>query len=250
MPLVRRPCHTAVVLVFVLALSLASIGAQEGNRRVPPGPDSAWMGVVLGTPTGPAIEGSGLSEGVAVRYVIDGGPAAEAGMRARDVIKSLNGRPVSTNQELLDALGTEAPGNWIPVTVARHEDERDFRIKLSERPENVRGLKTIRGWIGLELIELPPALREHFGAPAEAGAMVAGIAAGSPSEIAGFALGDVIYEIEGIPIDVGKRFYREVSGLGVGNEAEFAVMRDGVEVVLEAVVEKHPDNRRDESAAP
>jgi len=242
-----RQLHPFVAFLLVVWLSgtLFSSFAQDRLDQASP-PNQAWLGVVMGTPRGPAPtdpETGAELTGVPIRYVVDGGPAAEAGLRARDVITSVDGRPVTSTDDLLSALGEQAPGDWIPFQIARRGDERDFRIELSERPESLRGVKMVRGWVGLQLIDLPPELREHFGAPTDAGAMVAGVTQASPAEAAGFRLGDVLYEVEGLPVGSSKMFQQEVTGLGVGNEIEFAVMRDGVAIVLEALLEKYPANR-------
>ena len=56
------------------------------------------------------------------------------------ILRMLREGKLSVEQadQLLSALGAEDPGSWIPITVARRDDERDLRIRLSERPENLR----------------------------------------------------------------------------------------------------------------
>ena len=88
-------------------------------------------------------------------------------------------------------------------------------------------------------------MREHFGAPEEAGAMISAIEVGSPAEAAGFELGDVVFEFDGQPVDDARSLLRLVAGGGVGNETEFKAARDGVEVLLEAVLERDPDSPPD-----
>ena len=124
----------------------------------------------------------------------------------------------------------------------RGEDEIDLRVRLDSRPSDTGRLKIRRGWIGVKTIDLPPSLREHFGAPPESGMMVSLVRQGSPAEAAGFALGDVVYEVNGEPARTGKQFATRIRRGGVGNRMEFTIARAGSEIVLEAeiVTPPHP----------
>jgi membrane-associated protease RseP (regulator of RpoE activity) len=54
-----------------------------------------------------------------------------------------------------------------------------------------------RGHLGVELVEITPELREHFGAPRDAGVLVARITPDGPAAKAGVHVGDVITAIDG-----------------------------------------------------
>lgn len=222
----------ALVLLCSVALATAGDTPTQGG----------WVGVMLGRPepqrSGVATEPGDV--GVPIRFVIDDSPAAEAGLRARDRILSVNGSPVRSTEELLAALRLEQPGNWIPLGIERRGEERDVRVRLSQRPQNFRELRMRRAWVGIELIDLPPSLRRHFGAPEDAGAMVAEIEPGSPAESAGFEVGDVVFEFEGDRLASASDVVEQVASGGVGNTSEFGVARSGVVLVLEAVLELDP----------
>ncbi len=96
------------------------------------------------------------------------------------------------------------------------------------------------GWIGLEAIDLPETLREHFGAPADAGVMISHVEPGSPAESAGFALGDVLYEIDGNPVRSAGALRARLQGGGVGNDCEFVAARDGLVIEFETRIEEKP----------
>ena len=88
--------------------------------------------------------------------------------------------------------------------------------------------------------ELPSALREHFGAPAEAGVMISDVVVGSPAEAAGFELGDVVYEVDTVSVGSLRALRELVEGGGVGNRYEYSVARSGAVLVLEARIENAP----------
>src|SRR5438093_1301712 len=83
------------------------------------------------------------------------------------------------------------------------------------------------GWLGVESIDLPPALREHFGAPANAGVMISAVVAGGPAEAAGVRVGDVVFEVEGEPVRAVGNLRALISAGGIDNRLEIHVMRDG-----------------------
>jgi membrane-associated protease RseP (regulator of RpoE activity) len=58
-----------------------------------------------------------------------------------------------------------------------------------------------RGYLGVQLVELTPELREHYGATAEHGVLVGKVEPGSPAEAAGLRVGDVIVALDGESID-------------------------------------------------
>jgi putative serine protease PepD len=87
----------------------------------------AYLGVEIGSLTG--------ASGVVVVSVKPGGPAAQAGIRAGDVIVRLNGRPTPTAAALQDVLANLDVGKSVPVVV-RHQDgsQQTVTVKLGSLP--------------------------------------------------------------------------------------------------------------------
>ncbi|HUR81722.1 MAG TPA: PDZ domain-containing protein [Thermoanaerobaculia bacterium] len=54
-----------------------------------------------------------------------------------------------------------------------------------------------RAFLGVSLMNLSPDLREHFGAPKDAGVMVESVADDSPAEKAGLRVGDIVLSVDG-----------------------------------------------------
>ena len=62
---------------------------------------------------------AGLPEGLYVRAVAPGGPAASAGLRADDVITSIDGQPATSNIQLQELSLTKKPGDTVTLEYSR-----------------------------------------------------------------------------------------------------------------------------------
>jgi|SRR5215212_3184616 len=58
-----------------------------------------------------------------------------------------------------------------------------------------------RAFLGVNLTDLTPELREHFGAPKNAGVLVASVEENSPADKAGLRVGDIVVAVEGKDVD-------------------------------------------------
>ncbi len=56
---------------------------------------------------------AGVPEGLYVKAVVPGGPAAQAGLRAEDVITKINGEPATSNTQLEELTLTKKPGDTV-----------------------------------------------------------------------------------------------------------------------------------------
>jgi predicted metalloprotease with PDZ domain len=80
-----------------------------------------------------------------------------------------------------------------------------------------------RSYIGVSLTNLSPELREHFGAPKDAGVMVESVQSDSPAEKAGIRVGDIILAADGkdvkSPTDLRRALTEKKEGDSVRIEA-------------------------------
>ncbi|MFS8570946.1 MAG: trypsin-like peptidase domain-containing protein [Thermaerobacter sp.] len=74
----------------------------------------------------------GVERGVLVAQVQPGGAAAEAGIRAGDVIIALDGQPVEGFRDLTRTLSERRVGQRVTVTVLRGNQQLDFDVVLGE----------------------------------------------------------------------------------------------------------------------
>jgi putative serine protease PepD len=77
-----------------------------------------------------------VGAGVEVQEVAPGGPAQRAGLRAGDVVASVDGKPVSEPDDITDALDGKEPGDSVDLEVERNGDREGFDVTLGTRPAN------------------------------------------------------------------------------------------------------------------
>ncbi|HEX5296626.1 MAG TPA: trypsin-like peptidase domain-containing protein [Streptosporangiaceae bacterium] len=81
-----------------------------------------------------AAEQAGLPEGLYVKAVTPGGPAAQAGLRAEDVITSINGEPATSNIQLQELALTKKPGDTVSLEYSRNGHTTKTSVTLGTRP--------------------------------------------------------------------------------------------------------------------
>jgi serine protease Do len=74
--------------------------------------------------------------GALVARVMDGGPAAKAGLRDGDIITKIEGTPVDAAHPIDDTLVQYAPGRGVLVEIYREGQYMTFRVTLGARPES------------------------------------------------------------------------------------------------------------------
>lgn len=98
------------------------------------------------------------------------------------------------------------------------------------------GTPVRRGFLGVGLTELSPELREHFGAPDDAGVMVSSVEDGSPADKAGLKVGDIIASIDGKDVKSSWDIRAQVRELKDGEQVPLTVYRDGKAQNLSATI--------------
>ena len=83
-----------------------------------------------------------------------------------------------------------------------------------------------RGHIGVQPVEMTPELRQHFGAPKDAGVFVGTVEAGGPAEKAGLQVGDILVLIDGESVGSTRELVRAVRHKKDGEKVKVDVLRD------------------------
>jgi membrane-associated protease RseP (regulator of RpoE activity) len=97
-----------------------------------------------------------------------------------------------------------------------------------------------QGRLGVRLLEMTPELRAHYGAPRDAGVLVAGVASGSPAEKAGLRAGDIITRAGGEHVETAADLARAVRHAKTGDSPELEISRDRAATHVTVKVERRP----------
>ena len=95
-----------------------------------------YAGVRLQPITPEIARAFGLTEarGALVASIDPGGPAARAGLRRGDVVVSLRGKPVLSDDDLRTQLSRLKPGDRVDLGIEREGGRRDLDLVLAEPP--------------------------------------------------------------------------------------------------------------------
>jgi len=174
------------------------VGALEHGGVVPRG----YLGVDIQSVTADMAESMGLksAKGAIVAETMPGTPAAEAGLKAGDVITKLNGETVADAGDLTRRIGSFKPDAKVELTYLRDGAEKTAQITLGDQKnEKVASATTPQNDKGATLgIQIAPA-KEVAGA-GDKGVAVVGVDPNGTAAEQGLAAGDVILDVSGKPV--------------------------------------------------
>jgi serine protease Do len=113
----------------------------------------------------------------------------------------------------------------------------------------VRTGRVERGYVGLRLQELNPALAQAIGRTDDKGVLVAMVETGGPADKAGIKTGDVITHFSGKPVESGRDLSRAVAAMRPGSQAPITVFRDGKALELTVAIGQRSDSQPTQTGA-
>ena len=229
------------VMLLAVGAQFAAVAAEPA--RTTPDPSAphpeiasespAWLGLFLGDePDG----------GVRVLVVADGGPAARAGVKEGDLLISVDDRPVTDRRRLRQVLEGLKPGAKVALETLR-DGKTEIRVVQAETrvirlripglaPEGsvLPGAPLEKAGFpsaGAKVVSIPPDLRRHYGAPADAGVLVTGIEPGGRAGAAGVKVGDVVVRAGGAPVREPGDLYLRLLQQGSSAPLTIEILRGG-----------------------
>lgn len=208
------PAGGSIGIGFAIPSALARPVLQElrDHGRI----ERGWLGLAAVQPVTREIADSlGLSEalGALVISVVAGGPAAEAGIRSGDVIRSVDGQKIVDIRDLGRRVGFAAPHEVIVLAVWRDGRAVSVTAVLGRTPSTEADIapqhdtvppigKNGSRTLGLSVTRISPDTQHRYGLPPDArGVLVIGITPGSPAAEAGLLPGDILVMARNKPID-------------------------------------------------
>lgn len=128
-----------------------------------------------------------------------------------------NGEIVGINTAILSRSGgNNGVGFAVPINLAHHVMEQ-----LVDKG------RVVRGYMGVGISDVSPAMAKKLGAPDAKGSIVSNVEPDGPADKAGFQEYDIIRAIEGKDVRDTRDLRLQVANTPPGEEIEVAVLRDG-----------------------
>jgi len=192
-----------------------------------------------------AVDEFGLKErkGALVQTVTPGGAASKAGFEPGDVITAFNGKPVTTQNELVQMVVATKPGTTVPVRILRDRQERSINVtieeldlesesRVSRNSDRDDPAQTTSTGFGLRLQNISPADARELKLDSTKGALIADVEQGSPAARGGLRPGDIIVRVGREPIASVADAQRELGRVPSRGTAFLRIVRDGQETFM------------------
>jgi len=141
-----------------------------------------------------------------------------------------DGRLIGINTAILSRSGgNQGIGFAIPTNLAR-----DVMENL------VKDGKVTRGYLGVMIQDITPALAKEFKLKDSKGALVGDVVPNGPAQRAGLKSGDIVVEFNGKAVEDARHLKLAVARLKPGAKASTRVLRDGSSKSLEVTVREMP----------
>jgi serine protease Do len=201
-----------------------------------------WFGIAIQdlTPELGAYYAVPDSLGVLVTEVFDGQPAHQAGMRANDVILSIEGHAMMSVRTLTYAVAGLDVGQRVTVAVWRGGAPLELSLIVARRtaagpatPAHAPATPPSNGTLGLLVTDVEAAVARRFQLDDPSGVMVTRVEPGSRAQRAGIRVGDLIQEIDHTAVADTRDYHRLMSSRPSNAPIDLLIKRPrmGLEVI-------------------
>jgi serine protease Do len=183
----------------------------------------------------------GFKNGVLVQQVQPGGPAEKAGLKAGDVILTIDGRLIKDGDDLVNEIAIRRPGSSVRLSYQRDDKQANATVTIGDRDkvfaesgdqqaETNTDEKGDAGEtkLGIVVREISPSIAAKLHSP---GVMIQAVHTGSFADLQGLEPGLVIVRVNKLPTGTKEEFNAVASKFKTGDD-----------VVFEIVDPRHPDD--------
>ncbi|MCI0548168.1 MAG: DegQ family serine endoprotease [Candidatus Rokubacteria bacterium] len=189
-----------------------------------------WLGVTIQPLTPELAQSFGLKEptGILIADVVAESPAAKAGLAAGDVITEFDGKVVNAPPDLQKAVALSSPGKAVPVKIWRDKAARTLEIKVGETPDDAAAARPGprgRSLLGLDVRPITPEIARQLNLRGTEGVIVVRVDEEGPAAEAGLQRGDVIRELNRLPVRSMQEFERIARDVKAGDRVTVLLQR-------------------------
>jgi serine protease Do len=182
----------------------------------------------------------GFKNGVIVTEVQPGGPADKSGLKSRDIITTIDGRPIKDGDDLVNDIANRRPGATIRLGYLRDGRPLDTAVTIGDRDKifaetgNAQpslnpghGGSVSETKLGLTVQDLPATMVAKLHT---SGVRIQSVVTGSFADLQGLEPGLVITRVN-----------RQTTGNKAQFEAIVSRLKSGDDVVFEVIDPRHPE---------
>jgi predicted metalloprotease with PDZ domain len=236
----RAPRRFRSLAILACAAAFTFIGLQRASaQQEQPADAKPYLGVIVEQPE----EG----RGVVIVDVDQRGPAFLAGIKANDVIESINGRAIASTNDMAAALKGQGIGSVLKFVVRRGDRSVNANVKLIAAPSGAAA-----GGVAVEKVDIPKSESGDDDAPtplpdpdalgpapsnagperpylgitviphSKGGAAISSIRKDSPAARVGFPLGAVIVRVNDTPVNTPDDLINFIASMEPGATVEIS----------------------------
>lgn len=209
-----------LALALLLLLALPGAAAERYG----------WLGVRIRDLSESETEDLSVKQGVREAYgvlvndVLKDTPAEAAGLRAGDLIVSIDGRPIVETRALQRLVGATPPGQDVRVVVVREGRRREMAIRVGTMPDDAVADR-VAAEFGFFVRE--PGPEETPAAGGSPRGVVGAVLERSAAARAGLAVGDRILAVNGEATDSTEAVRRQLRAVRLREALRLRVERRG-----------------------
>lgn len=208
------------------------------------------------------------AEGVVVTNVLPESPAAEAGIKAGDIITAIDGEEVRGPEQFVEHIRGLKAGDLVRLTLSREGERTEKTVRLAPRPEELAAppareprppegkqegrrpaeRRAAEAWLGVMAAPLTKEVSEIAGV--DHGVLIGGLTDSSPAAGAGLMPGDVVTAIDGKAVDSPEELVDHIRGHKPGDEVGIEYYRSGKHRTATVRLGERPGGPRAEEGAP
>ena len=203
----------------------------------------SWLGIGIGSlrqDTDYRAMVKDIRDGVVVYSVQENGPAAKTDLRRGDVITSVDGKKVATQQQLMNEVRKRKVGSIVLLDVHRKGKNLAVKVKTEELPDQVTPVLNKRqapvedeqnvSDFGVKVKTITDDLATRFNIKKREGVVISEIDADSLAARRGLRVGDVISEVNDLVVSTPKEFVDAMKDVNLKSGVSLTVTseRDGV----------------------
>jgi serine protease Do len=154
--------------------------------------------------------------------VVDGSPAAKAGVKSGDVIVEFDGKRIAKSEDLPRLVAETPIGREVALVVVREGVQTKLTARVAKLVDDAPAAT-----LGLSVQPVTPPVARELGLKTQQGLLVRDVVEGSRAAEAGIRPGDVIVEADRQPVTTVEDFRASVDKRAKGDSLLLLVNREG-----------------------